>query len=193
MTIFGFNTDVRQGDVVYHVQSEARQHDLLLQTLIFQKGQCVGKHTFSYAQKISEPGFSSEAMHELLKAQHKRILEAIQEGEIESVLGSGSAVQDVGGAGLSLKWLTSALEPGSSTLGIEVQVFDSEHPAASSRINVTTCTSADGPAICAATTDDSGNARLSVPLNEEIVRESAVMIRALHGGKSVTRKVRFKI
>ena len=35
MTIFGFNTDVKLADVVYHVQSEARQQDLLLQTLIF--------------------------------------------------------------------------------------------------------------------------------------------------------------
>lgn len=193
MTIFGFNTDVKHGDVVYHVQSEARQNDLLLQTLIFQKGQCVGKHAFSYAQKISEPGFSSEAMHELLKAQHKRILEAIQEGHVDSVLGSGSAVQDIGGAGLGLKWLTSSPEPGSSVLGVEVQVFDSEQPVAGAAIDVTVCTSAAGPALCTATTDQSGSARISVPLNEEILRELAVMIRAVHGGKSVTRKVRLKI
>ena len=27
--IFGFNTDVKQGDTVYHVQSEARENELL--------------------------------------------------------------------------------------------------------------------------------------------------------------------
>src|SRR4029077_16767282 len=99
MTIFGFNTDVKQADVVYHVQSEARQNDLLLQTLVFVKGQCVGKRTVSYAQKIQQPELSSEAMHELLKTQHKTVLEAIQQGEIHSTVGNGTEVQDVGGAG----------------------------------------------------------------------------------------------
>ena len=78
MTIFGFNTDVKHADVVYHVQSEARQNDLLLQTLVFVKGQCVGKQAFSYAQEISHPGFSTEAMHELLKTQHKAAIDAIR-------------------------------------------------------------------------------------------------------------------
>src|ERR1700686_3282224 len=104
MTIFGFNTDVKLADVVYHVQSEARQNDLLLQTLVFVKGQCVGKQTFSYAHELSHPGFSTEAMHELLKAQHKRVVDAIQGGQLDSVLGGGSDVQDVGGSGLSLQW-----------------------------------------------------------------------------------------
>jgi len=33
--IFGFNTDVKQGDTVYHVQSEARENELILQTQVF--------------------------------------------------------------------------------------------------------------------------------------------------------------
>ena len=99
MTIFGFNTDVKLADVVYHVQSEARQNDLLLQTLVFVKGQCVGKQAFSYAHELSHPGFSTEAIHELLKTQHKTVLDAIQQGQMNAVLGNGTEVQDVGGAG----------------------------------------------------------------------------------------------
>ncbi len=87
MTIFGFNTDVKLADVVYHVQSEARQNDLLLQTLVFVKGQCVGKQAFSYAHELAHPGFSTEAMHELLKTQHKAVIDAIQQGQMNSVLG----------------------------------------------------------------------------------------------------------
>ena len=104
MTIFGFNTDVKLADVVYHVQSEARQNDLLLQTMVFVKGQCVGKQAFSYAHEILHPGFSTEAMHELLKTQQKAVIDAIQQGQMNSVLGSGADVQDVGGSGLSLQW-----------------------------------------------------------------------------------------
>src|SRR5712671_225001 len=96
MTIFGFNTDVKLADVVYHVQSEARQNDLLLQTMVFVKGQCVGKQAFSYAHEISHPGFSTEAMHELLKTQHKAVIDAIQQGQMNSMLGNGADVQDIG-------------------------------------------------------------------------------------------------
>jgi hypothetical protein len=84
--IFGFNTDVKFADTVYHVQSEARQHELLLQTLVFVKGRCIGKHTTSYAEQTKEPGFSEEHMHEMLKDQHKHIVAAVREGKIEAEL-----------------------------------------------------------------------------------------------------------
>ncbi len=127
MTIFGFNTDVKLADVVYHVQSEARQNDLLLQTLVFVKGQCVGKQAFSYAHELSHPGFSTEAIHELLKTQHKTVLDAIQQGQMSSVLGNGAEVQDVGGSGL-----VSAMDNrgggDAAALPVSFRVLDSGKP-----------------------------------------------------------------
>ena len=192
MTIFGFNTDVKQGEVVYHVQSEARQNDLLLQTLVFVKGQCVGKHTVSYAQKLSEPGFSTEAMHELLKSQHKGVLGAIQAGDFDSVLGTGAEIQDVGGTGLSLKWLDAGAEANSSALSLQIQVLDSGQPASGADISISSCGPDGSAALCRAKTDAAGSVTIAVPLNEEVLREHAVMVRAAHGGKSATRKVRLK-
>ena len=52
--IFGFNTDVKHGDTIYHVQSEARESELLLQTQVFVRGRCIGKRATSYASKPSE-------------------------------------------------------------------------------------------------------------------------------------------
>ncbi|MGB9104177.1 MAG: hypothetical protein WCC59_05420 [Terriglobales bacterium] len=88
--IFGFNTDVKFADTVYHVQSEARQHELVLQTLVFLKGRCIGKRTASYAEQTKEPGFSEEHMHDLLKDQHKHFVAAVREGRIEAELGERS-------------------------------------------------------------------------------------------------------
>ena len=85
--IFGFNTDVKFSDTVYHVQSEARQHELVLQTLVFLKGRCIGKRTASYAEQTKQPGFSEEHMHEMLKDQHKHYVAAVREGRIEAELG----------------------------------------------------------------------------------------------------------
>ena len=85
--IFGFNTDVKFADTVYHVQSEARQHELRLETQVFVKGRCIGKHSSSYAERMQEPDFSEEHMHEMLKDQHKHFVAAVREGRIEAELG----------------------------------------------------------------------------------------------------------
>jgi len=50
--IFGFNTDIRHEDTVYHVQSEAREGEQLLQTQVFVQGRCIGKRAVSYASSV---------------------------------------------------------------------------------------------------------------------------------------------
>jgi hypothetical protein len=84
--IFGFNSDVKHGDTVYHVQSEAHPHTHTLQSAIFVQGRCVGKKSSSYAEYVSRPDFSEQKMHELLKEQHREVLEAIRDGEIDTFL-----------------------------------------------------------------------------------------------------------
>jgi hypothetical protein len=192
MTIFGFNTDVKLADVVYHVQSEARQNDLLLQTMVFVKGQCVGKQAFSYAHEISHPGFSTEAMHELLKTQHKTVIDAIQQGQMSTVLGSGAEVQDVGGSGLSLQWKTPAAAADASDLPVNFQVLDSGKPASGAEIVVRGVIASDGLELARGVVDASGSAALSIALTADVLNRGAVMVQAKLNGKSVTRKLRVK-
>jgi hypothetical protein len=191
MTIFGFNTDVRHADVVYHVQSEARQNDLLLQTLVFVKGQCVGKRTVSYAHQVSQPEFSTEAIHELLKSQHKTVLDAIQQGQLEAELGNGAEVQDVGGSGLSLQW-TAAPASDAATLPVTFRVLDSGSPADGAEIIVRGVIASDGLELARGVADDAGAIELAIPLTEEVLARGAVMVQAMRQGKSATRKFRLK-
>lgn len=191
MTIFGFNTDVKCDELLYHVQSEARQNDLLLQTLVFVKGQCVGKHTVSYAQRTLQPDFSERGMHELLKAQHKNVIDAIQQGQLESFLDGGTEIQDVDGSGLSLKW-TGANEGGGGSITATLQVLDSGQPAAGAEIVVRPCIPASSPPLARATCDTSGGAKVEFTLTEELLQDPAVIVEASCGGKSATRKFRFK-
>jgi hypothetical protein len=190
MTIFGFNTDVKQGDVLYHVQSEARQSDLLLQTLIFVKGSCVGKHAFSYAGKTLEPGFSEGAMHELLKAQHKAVVDAMQRGQVNLILGTGE-IEDVGASGLALKWNNPSEPSQGGKLIMRFQVLDLGEPVPGAELTVSPC-SPEAAVIANSVTDASGSAVLVVPLSEPLEQQPAVMARAVQGEKSVTRKLRFK-
>ena len=163
MTIFGFNTDVKLADVVYHVQSEARQNDLLLQTMVFVKGQCVGKQAFSYAHEISHPGFSTEAMHELLKTQHKAVIDAIQQGQMSSVLGSGADVQDVGGSGLSLQWNWPSRRMTLRDLPVNFQVLDSGKPASGAEIVVRGVIASDGMELARGVADVPARRRFQSP------------------------------
>ncbi|HET9838984.1 MAG TPA: hypothetical protein VFR84_12170 [Candidatus Angelobacter sp.] len=189
MTIFGFNTDVKQADTTYHVQSEARQQDLLLQTLVFVKGQCVGKHTVSYAEQVSRPEFSTEAIHELLKAQHKNVLDAIQQGRMDAMLGSGAEVQDIGGSGLSLGW--SVGQSGGAALPVTFRVLDGGRPARGAEVVARGIIASDGE-LARGETDKAGAAELSIPLTEDVVARGAVMVQAKRDGKSVTRKLRIR-
>src|SRR5690349_14277718 len=83
--IFGFNTDVKHGTVAYHVQSEARERELRLQTQVFVSGRCVAKRATSYADEHSRLDFSSDEMHDLLRAQHREVIELVRDGRVNEV------------------------------------------------------------------------------------------------------------
>ena len=190
MTIFGFNTDVKLEDATYHVQSEARQADLLLQTLVFVKGQCVGKRTTSYAQKTIAPGFTEEATHEMLKTQHKTMVETIQQGDVATALTITGDVEDIEGDGLSLKWTGSpVIQDG--VLAVKLLVSDKGVAIPSAKILVMH-SERDSPVIMTAVANADGYADLFIPISAQLEAEQAVMIHAKHGERSVTRKLRFK-
>jgi hypothetical protein len=191
MTIFGFNTDVRHGETVYHVQSEARQAELLMQTMVFVKGQCIGKHIVSYANKAAEPGFSEEEIHELIKAQHKGVIGAISEGRVDSVLGTTQEIHDTGESGLSLKWTKAEPNSADASITMHFQVTDAGQGVSGAEVVSRAGSGADAKIIASATTDAQGNAEMRIPIDEELRRESAITVHATHNGKSATR--RFKL
>jgi hypothetical protein len=192
MTIFGFNSVVKHQDAEYHVQSEARPHDLVLQTLIFVKGQCVGKHTYSYAAKTLEAGFSEDAMHELLKAQHKAIIDALNAGNMDPVLSSAGEVYDVGGSKLFVKWTNpNAGMPGPG-IHMDFQVYESGQAVKGAEVVVFPCPPARPAVMARALTDSSGGAKLTFPITQEVEHDGGVMVQATHRGRSTTRKFRFK-
>jgi hypothetical protein len=189
MTIFGFNTNVQRDDVTYHVESQARQSELLLQTMFFVKGQCVGKHVFSYAAKALEFGFSEDAIHVLLKAQHKRMIDALERRPIADMLVSPSEVPDDGGAGLAIKWTNAADQARDNQIVLKLQVLDGGVPVVGANVAVRPYPLGDGRVLAQSSADISGAVALVVPVTGP---DSAVIAQARHGGKSATRKLRIK-
>ncbi len=78
--IFGFNTDVRAGKNVLHVQSEARVQEQILETMVFLHGHCLGRRVVPI-----EPA-GDEVIQELLRSQHRWVVEAARDGFVEDVL-----------------------------------------------------------------------------------------------------------
>ena len=90
--IFGFNTDVKHGDTVYHVQTEAHSGTQTFNSTIFVQGRVLGKKSSSYADQVALPDFSEQKMHDLLKDQHRRVLEAIREGRVQSLISAPASL-----------------------------------------------------------------------------------------------------
>src|SRR5947209_7208743 len=162
MTIFGFNTDAKVGDTVYHVQSEARENDLLLQTQVFVKGHCIGKRASSYAERMVQPDFSTEQMHELLKAQHRMMLEAVREGRAESVFCSDGEVQDVNAGGLAVKWLNSDAVFSTGTAVLKLFVADTGAAADGALITSRLALRTDAQIHSQSMTEPDGSAELEI-------------------------------
>jgi len=190
--IFGFNTDVKYGDTVYHVQSEARANDLLLQTQVFVKGRCIGKRAASYAESVTKPGFSEENMHEMLKAQHRLVLDAVKDGKVEGIIDMNNEIQDVDGRGLAIRWLNTDAAPSGNTVTMRFSVTDMGQAAAGATVRSRPFLPSDANLACETTTDGGGSAELAVTLDEHAIKDASVMIQATHGGKSATRKFRLK-
>ena len=201
--IFGFNTDIKHEDTVYHVQSEARQHDLLLQTQVFVRGRCIGKHATSYADKVNEPGFSDEHMHEMLKTQHKSLIEAIRAGTIESMFDAPvhehthAAVPAAASApaadGLTVQWLNADTVYHDNTVVMKFSVSrsGSQVPGArlTTRLHIST---EETPIYSQAVTGPDGMVEMSVVVDENELIDAAILVQAAHDGQHATRKFKLR-
>ncbi|HUQ50519.1 MAG TPA: hypothetical protein VM056_07395 [Terriglobales bacterium] len=192
--IFGFNTDVKAADnTIYHVQSEARVNDLLLQTQVFVKGHCIGKRASSYAERTVQPAFSTEEMHQLLKAQHRMMLEAVKEGRMQDVFCSDGEVQDVNAGGLAVKWLNADAVFQPPVAILKLRVADRGTPADGALLTSRLSFAPDAHIHSQSMAEADGVAELEIEIPSDSANETAVLVRAKYGDdKSITRKFRLK-
>ncbi|MFN2453796.1 MAG: hypothetical protein ABR577_06205 [Pyrinomonadaceae bacterium] len=83
--ITGFNTDIEQDGVVYHVQTEDKGLATpLILTLVYTGGTILASKRVAYDDLIAE-GFNERVLSERLNRQHKLICAAIHAGRIEDL------------------------------------------------------------------------------------------------------------
>ena len=186
--IFGFNTDVKHGDTIYHVQSEARESEKLLQTQVFVRGRCIGKKAISYAASAMEPGFADPQKEQQLRDLHRLVLEAIKEGKVETVLDRAETESLAGIKQLDVQWVNAESVHNDRSLTMKLRVTEAGTAVPSARLTFRFARPDAAPFYTQAVTDSGGAAIITLDVEESALPDSSIMVQANHEGRTVTRK-----
>jgi hypothetical protein len=132
----GFNTDVRVGDRVFHVQTEDRGPSRpVIDTMVYRNGRVLFRRSFNYTHFAESSEFTHEGLRERVEEQHRAVIEDLRTGTLESDSSAadasqsgvsqtepGSAQEAPQAAGIALQLLNpdSWLTAGSVSLNVEI-------------------------------------------------------------------------
>lgn len=186
--IFGFNTDVKHGDTIYHVQSEAREGELVLQTQVFVRGRCIGKKATSYSAKTSEAQFGDSQKEQLLREQHRLVLDAIREGKLENVLDHPEPETLAAVKELDVQWLNADSVHNERNLTMQLRVTEGGTAAAGARLTFRFARPGAAPFYTQALADSGGAAEVKIEVEETALPEASLLVQANFEGRTATRK-----
>jgi hypothetical protein len=204
--IFGFNTDIRHEDTIYHVQSEAREGEHLLQTQVFVKGRCIGKRALPYGSSVPEG--KTTAQHDgqdkdkekddkdqdkekekMLRELHREVLDAIRAGKLDSILDKRDTPEALAAVKqLDLEWLNAGSVHSSGALTMQLRVTEGGATVEGARLTLRFARPDAAPYYAQVLTDAKGSAEMNVQVDEKSLAESSVLVQASFGGRTATRK-----
>jgi hypothetical protein len=191
--IFGFNTDVKHDDTVYHVQSEARENELLLQTQVFVRGRCIGKRATPYVDKASESGFTDQQKEQMLREQHRLVLDAIREGQLDTALDKRFTPESLAAIKeLDVQWLNAGSVHSERNLNLRLRVTEGGTAVEGARLTVRFARPDAAPFYTQVVTGPDGDAELKIDVDETALPDSAVLVQANHSGRTATRKFQLR-
>jgi hypothetical protein len=201
--IFGFNTDIRHEDTIYHVQSEAREGEQLLQTQVFVKGRCIGKRAVPYGSRATEGKSTSQNDNQdkdtdkdkdkdrekMLRELHREVLDAIRAGKLDSIFDKRdtpetlAAVQE-----LDLEWTNAGSVHASGALTMHLRVTEGGATVEGARLTLRFARPDATPYYAQVLTDATGSAEMNVQVDEKSLADSSILVQASFGGRTATRK-----
>jgi hypothetical protein len=164
--IFGFNTDIRVGNAVFHVQTEDRgAGNPVIDTTIYTQGRVVHKRATSYKDFMNSPEFNDNALRQRLEEQHRAIIDELRSGKLQFGAGAAPPVTETGGGGINVTLLNpgSWLGGGTAALKIEVKSQKTGQPVNDAKVEVT-MEGATRPLSFTSKTNAAGLAELSFPM-----------------------------
>jgi|HubBroStandDraft_5_1064220.scaffolds.fasta_scaffold36531_3 hypothetical protein len=182
----GFNTDVKSGDRVLHVQTEDRgPNHPSIDTVVYQNGRIFHRKASNYEQFAASPEFSSEELHKRVAEQHKAVIESIRAGELDAEIATAAAEANaaaaaaVKAAGIQVQLLNpgSWLSAGHVALDVEVSRRADKQPLSGAQVEALIEGSLTGErhaGVC----DDQGRVKIKFPLPQLGKDDLALVIHA---------------
>jgi hypothetical protein len=190
--IFGFNTDVKHEDTVYHVQSEAREGEQLLQTQVFVRGRCIGKRAIPYGSNAAS-GNNDQDKEKDLRELHREMLEAIREGRVDSMFDKRDTPETLAAVKeLELEWVNARSVHSSGSLTMQIHVTDGGAIVQGARLTLRFARTDAAPYYAQVLTDAKGNAEMNIQVDEKSLADSSVLVQASFGGRTATRKFQLR-
>ena len=94
--ITGYNTDVRHGEVVFHVQTEDKgTANPFIESLVYVGGQVLASKRTGYADLLAE-GREEKELVAFMDHQHRTMIAAIRHGKLDAKLAAMSAGRQTG-------------------------------------------------------------------------------------------------
>ena len=180
--IFGFNTDIRHEDTVYHVQSEAREgrapaadaglrpgtlHREARHPLWFQRG---GRHRRG---DVSLPG-NDQDKEKILRELHREVLDAIRDGKLDSILDKRDTPEALAAVKqLDLQWVNAGSVHSGGALTMHIRVTDGGPTVSGARLTLRFARTTPRPTT-RRFSPTPGNAEMNVQVDERVARGSSV-------------------
>jgi len=160
----GFNTDVRIGEQLFHVQTEDRgpAHPVI-DTAVYQNGRVLHRRTSHYERPESSPAFADELRHRV-ETQHRAVIEDLRSGALDAEL-AAAAERAARAAGIEVQLLNpgSWLAGGHVALDVQVLRRADGKPEAAAEVEAL-IEGALQETRHAGKSDDSGRVRIEFPL-----------------------------
>jgi hypothetical protein len=180
----GFNTDVKVGEHVFHVQTEDRgPNHPIIDTVVYQQGRILHRRASNYEQGADAVPYSAEELRRRVEEQHRAVIEAIRSGALDAEIASaGPATQasqatQPGGIQVQLLNPGSWLSAGKVSLELEVSRKADRQPQAGAAVKaVIEGALADGTH--SGTSDEQGRVHILFPLPPLGKGDLALVIQA---------------
>jgi hypothetical protein len=161
----GFNTDVRVGDHVFHVQTEDRgPHHPVIDTTVYQDGRVFHRRSSSYEHFAATPEFCTDALRQRVEAQHRAVIEELCAGPLAAEISTAAdKARQTGGIQVRLLNPGAWLSAGTVLLDMEILGRADRQPQAGAQVEAL-IEGALRDARHTGTSDSQGRVRIQFPL-----------------------------
>lgn len=178
----GFNTDVRVGDQVFHVQTEDRGPSRpIIDTAVYQNGRVLHRRSSNYGQFAVSDDFSVDALRWRVEEQHRSVIESLRSGSLDADIAAATE-QASRTAGIQVHLLNTGSWLTAGTVSLELEVVRrSERQPETGALVEAVIEGAIQETRHTATTDDQGRVKILFPLPPLGWGDLALVIRAAAG------------